>query len=228
MSHLPSGLDPDDDRPDTRDMIIIHRLFRREFQLLGPMVGHTAAGDTARAQQIAGHAVLVLNFLDNHHHGEDELLWPLLSARAGSATQALQRMESQHEAMAAAITAIRARLATWTQSASPEDRDTLSNLFDQLHPALVLHLDEEERHILPLARKYLSVAEWGKLAEHGQAATPRQKTTALMLLGAIIEDAGPNEAAQFLSTVPLPGRIAWRTIGKRRYRAYTTALRSHH
>jgi len=38
-----------------------------------------------------------------------------------------------------------------------------------------------------------------------------------MTLGAILEDATPDERAHFLAKVPLPGRIVWRLIGRRKY-----------
>ena len=35
--------------------------------------------------------------LDNHHHGEDELIWPLLRQRAITDAEIVSRMEHQHD-----------------------------------------------------------------------------------------------------------------------------------
>jgi hemerythrin-like domain-containing protein len=222
---VPARSGPDGSRPDTEDMVIIHRLFRREFRLLGPAVAGVAVGDVAAAKRVAAHGTIMIDFLDNHHHGEDELLWPLLAERAEQATDVLSRMEGQHELMATSIARIRSGMSSWAATASAGERRALVDDCAVMAAALPTHLDEEELQVLPLAREYLSVQEWGRLAEHGQAATPKQVSSALMLLGAILEDAGEGERARFLATVPLPGRLGWRFIGRRRYRAYVDALR---
>jgi hypothetical protein len=64
---------------DTRDMLLIHRVIRREIGRL-PGLFRTA-GEPARAARITAHASEMLDFLPVHHTGEDELLWPALRRR---------------------------------------------------------------------------------------------------------------------------------------------------
>ena len=45
---------------DTSDMVIVHRMFRRECALLPQLVAAVAGGDLARARTVAGHAREVL------------------------------------------------------------------------------------------------------------------------------------------------------------------------
>ncbi len=60
---------------DTRDMLLIHRVIRRE---VGGLPGlFRATRDRARAARVAAHASEMLDFLHAHHTGEDELLWPV-------------------------------------------------------------------------------------------------------------------------------------------------------
>ena len=80
---------------DTSDMVIVHRMFRRECALLPQLVAAVAGGDLARARTVAGHAREVLDMLHHHHVGEDELLWPRLSARTRFHADLLARMDSQ-------------------------------------------------------------------------------------------------------------------------------------
>ena len=42
-------------RPDTREMLVVHRVYRREITLLARMVRAVPAGNTGRARLIAGH-----------------------------------------------------------------------------------------------------------------------------------------------------------------------------
>ncbi len=70
------------DVPDTHDMVVIHRIFRREFHLLAEVVGRTAAGDIRRVVPVAEHLEFCLAALCYHHSTEDEYLWPLLVKRS--------------------------------------------------------------------------------------------------------------------------------------------------
>ena len=44
--------------------------------------------------------------LTNHHHGEDELLWPLLYQRAGVEAAIVARMERQHAQVAVTLAVV--------------------------------------------------------------------------------------------------------------------------
>src|SRR5262249_27113257 len=48
---------------DTSDMVIVHRMFRRECALLPQLVAAVPAGDVARARTVARHAREVLDML---------------------------------------------------------------------------------------------------------------------------------------------------------------------
>lgn len=66
---------------DTRDVVLVHRVFRREFGLLPLMVRGVADGDARRADRVARHAREMTEVLHHHHHREDEPLWPRLLQR---------------------------------------------------------------------------------------------------------------------------------------------------
>ena len=66
---------------NTHEMVVIHRAFRRESRLLGDLIAAAPDGDTERAAVLGRHLAWYQSGLTNHHHGEDELLWPLLHQR---------------------------------------------------------------------------------------------------------------------------------------------------
>ena len=87
-------------RPDTHDMIVVHRVFRRESDLMPTLIQAVPDGDTARAGVLAqafGDYQLGLHL---HHTGEDDLVWPLLLARVDLEADMVLRMEAQHEVVA--------------------------------------------------------------------------------------------------------------------------------
>ncbi|KAA2251410.1 hemerythrin domain-containing protein [Solihabitans fulvus] len=196
-------------------MVVIHRVFRRESRLLIDLVGAVRPGDTARAAVLAGHLRDYLLGLHNHHHGEDELLWPPLLARVDLEADLVLRMEAQHERIAATLSRVELACAKWTGLAAEDERDALVAALAEHRAVLVEHLDDEETHLLPLAARHLTVPEWNSLGEHFLASTPKSKL--LAFLGMVLEEADPRERAVILGGLPRPARVIWHTVGRLAY-----------
>jgi iron-sulfur cluster repair protein YtfE (RIC family) len=209
---------------DVHDMVVAHRVFRREFRLIPELVRGVRSGDTGRAKVLADHARLVLTGLHGHHTSEDLLLWPKLLERAAPDAALVHRMESQHERVHEAIERIEPALARWEVEARPAVTGEVAAAFDSLRVVLLEHLDEEEREILPLAARHITQAEWNELGEHGVGKA--RKKDLPILFGAVAEEATPEEMVQILSTVPAPVRFLLRTVTARRYRRYISRVRN--
>ncbi len=209
---------------DTREMVVIHRVFRRELGLLPRLIRGVADGDTARAARVTEHLVDVTTGLTTHHTGEDELLWPLLMQRVGLEATVVRRMEAQHEVVHERIGETQQWALRWAEHADVPSRDELATAVDQMHAALVEHLDDEERLMLPIIAENVSQQEWDALGEHGRASLPRGKKS-LLFLGSILEDATDEERAEFLARLPLLARLMWRLAGERAYAREVQALR---
>lgn len=210
---------------DTWEMVLVHRMFRREFRLLPELVRSVPAGDTARARLVAEHAGLFVEGLHHHHTGEDELLWPLLLDRiAPLDADLVHRMETQHEAASTLLGQVDAMLPRWRTHADATTRDELAALLDRLSMILNEHLDDEENAVLPLVSVHITQAEWDALGEHGKRAIPKGGK-GLAILGAILEDAAPDERTRFLALLPAPVRLIWHAIGTGVHRRYRTRLR---
>ncbi len=132
-------------RPDTQDMIIVHRVFRREFRLAPQEVLSVAAGDVDRARTVVAHLVEMVTMLHHHHTGEDELLWPRLEQRAELSDDLLARMEAQHAQVSALLDTVDALLPRFAQVADAGLRDELAGVLTAVSAALDAHLAEEER-----------------------------------------------------------------------------------
>ena len=215
---LASGMDL-----NTHEMVVIHRAFRRESHLLGELIAAMPDGDTGRAAVLARHLAWYQAGLTNHHHGEDELLWPLLYQRAGVDTAIVSRMERQHAGVAETLAGAMALLPAWQVSAGADRRDHLVKAISSHRRVLIEHLDDEESHLLPLAARHLTGPEWDALGEHFVATTP--KAQLLIFLGAVLEDATPEERTALLGAMPLVARLAWRSVGRRRYASHIRRVR---
>jgi hemerythrin-like domain-containing protein len=210
---------------DTRDMVLVHRVFRREFALLPLMVRGVAEGDTEAAARVCGHAREMTGALHHHHQNEDELLWPRLLQRTPVDARLVERMEAQHAAIAEILGRVDAVLPAWQRAAGARDGQALADDLAELHARLEEHLDEEEQHVLPIVGRTITATEWDELAERGFAAMPKRR--ALVFLGHILESASPAERSRFLGRrVPPPVRLLYRLTGRRAFTRETAALRA--
>jgi hemerythrin-like domain-containing protein len=208
---------------DTSDMVIVHRMFRRECALLPQLVTAVARGDVARARAVAGHAREVLDMLHHHHVGEDELLWPRLSVRARLQADLLARMESQHEGLAVLLERAATSFATWQNAPTAPTSAALAALLEELSAGLNEHFDEEEASVLPIVERVITAAEYHEVGKRGLVSVPL--TRRLVVVGYLLEGATPQEQSDFLTVVPAPARLAYRLIGARQHRHETTSLR---
>ena len=208
---------------DTSDMVIVHRMFRRECALLPKLVAAVAGGDVARARTVAEHAREVLDMLHHHHVGEDELLWPRLSARTRFHADLLARMDSQHQGLAVLLENAATAFAEWQDAPTAHTSTPLTTLLEQLSTGLNVHFDEEEAEILPIVERVLTAGEYAEVGRRGLLSI--LMTRRLIVLGYLLEDATPAERAVFLAAIPRPVRLAYRLIGRRQHRNETTRLR---
>lgn len=211
-------------KPQTQEMVVIHRVFRREFQLLPDLISAVAVGNTERAGVLAEHLTDLVTSLHHHHEGEDDLLWPPLLAKATLQTELVHRMESQHQALATALEKVKKLTPAWTATANEADRDGLAQAVRESSAILDEHMAEEEQEILPLVQEFLTVEEWNKLGERGsKSITDKRKQ--LLFLGMILEEASPAEEQLFWRVIPAPVRLIWKVVGRRMYAGYVRVIR---
>jgi Hemerythrin HHE cation binding domain len=213
-----------DQRPNVHEMYVIHRVFRREFTALPGLIRKAPASDAARAKIVGEHLRLVLGGLHMHHTGEDEVLWPRLLERAAPSTNLVETMQSQHERVDVYAGQVGPLLDDWIATGSPVRGEQLARLLEDFAAALFEHLDLEEREVLPLITRHITVAEWNSLGAHGRGAMPARQLP--VLFGSILEDADDHERAMMLATLPLPVRLLMTTVGGGQYRRYIKRVRA--
>src|SRR3954470_16059593 len=155
---------PVPDRPDTREMIVIHNVFRRVFGDLPGLIRGVPDGDAVRAAVLADAFVEVATGLHHHHSNEDELLWPMLLERVQLERSFVLRAEEQHERVHELLERGHVRAASFRTDPSAEKREAFAATVADLDAVLREHMADEERDILPLVEQHLTVAEWEQLA----------------------------------------------------------------
>ena len=210
-------------RPDTYDMVVVHRVFERELGLLPGLVRAVPPGDTARAALLASHYRVVADLLHHHGAGEDDRIGPLVVERAAAPEPSVREMGEQHARVHELIDDATALALRWALAGDPESRDELAAVLDDLAAAAGEHLRDEEDKMLPLIEEHLSVAEWDALGQSGQDG--RGQRELLLILGLMLEDATDDERAKFLGALPIHARAVWRRYGAYAYRRYVRRVR---
>ncbi len=205
----------------TEEMAVIHRIYRRGFPMVADLVRRTPAGDTTRSESIAVHLDFLLNSLHHHHSGEDDQIWPRLLERAAPQAELIERMETQHEVVAERSEQVRTLMEDWRQD--PADGTELAAALDEFTDALVEHLDDEEAYVVPLIRAHITAAEW---EQFGQDIFEKFTNPEKLIATGVLEDvATPEEVDWFVGGLPLPIKLMWRFVGRRRYDRYMARVR---
>jgi iron-sulfur cluster repair protein YtfE (RIC family) len=213
------------ERPNTREMIVIHNVFRRIFGDLPDLVRGVAPGDTTRAGVLADAWLEVATGLHHHHTNEDELLWPKLLQRVEVERSFVLRAEEQHERVHELLECGNAQVESFRAAPTAGCRDEFAATIEELFGALREHMADEERYILPLVEEHLSVPEWEELGERGRAGIPKDRL--LIQLGWILDGLSDADRREFLKGMPVPARVLWRLIGRRRFAAEKARVYGH-
>ncbi len=208
---------------DVHDMVVVHRVFRRELIDLSRLIGRVASGDVDRAAVVSAHARLIVSGLHLHHTGEDDLLWPKLLERARPSADLVEHVHVQHAGVEKRLSRIGSLLKRWEAEARPAVAEEASDAFAELHTLVVEHLDDEEETILPIAARTLTQEEWTSIGQAGVAKMTRSELP--LMFGAVLEDASTEERAEMLAVLPAPVRLLMRTWGLGHYRRYITTVR---
>jgi hypothetical protein len=197
-------------RPDTTDMRAVHNVFRSSLASTPAFVASTTGNDERRALMVNYYANLVA-FLEAHHDGEEDLVFPLLMERAPESRELIEQIAGQHAEVVGLMGAVRDNLISWEATGDVAASEVLQ-AFQSLDEILSPHLDQEEADILPMAADYLTVEEWGALPGHAMSRFGGDKIW--LILGLIRENFTDEQRAMMMDQMPPPARRMWETMGE--------------
>jgi Hemerythrin HHE cation binding domain len=207
-------------RPDTTDMFAVHGVFRDTLGAAPTLVGDIQPGNAERVALIANYYENILSFLEAHHDGEEQLVFPLLRERC-AADALIDHMDEQHKEALALLEEAKTALAAWPGGDAAAQRATQERL-DELGSHLLVHLGEEEQKVLPLAAEHLSPEEWGALPGHGLANFHGDKIW--LILGLIRERMTDAQRVAMLEHMPPPAVDMWTGFGEQAFRDYSSEV----
>ena len=207
---------------DRREMLIVHDVFRREFALMPGLIGTVAPGDRDRAGLVGDHIDGLTSLLHHHHHGEDTNVWPLLVDRCADAAAHTGSMHDQHEQLATDLGDVHAALGVWRVDATEQAGDRLFDALDRTLTSLRQHLDDEERHVVPLLEQHISAAEWDAQVQKGAAdADPAQLP---LMFGMLMYEGDPEIIERALAAMPADARPVISAMAARTFAEHSRAV----
>jgi hemerythrin-like domain-containing protein len=208
---------------DSRDMIVVHTMFRKQFAAIPGLVSGVAGGDREQVAIVADHVVWMVAFLHAHHEGEDMLVWPRLVERCPTEVEPLIfTMESQHHALAVALDNLGVRAGEWRRTAGIRERDALAGAASELLVQIAEHLDLEELKVLALIDEYLTEKEWKQVGGSGLKKMSFGQLT--IAFGMILDNAPPEHVQTMRDTIPRAPWLLFSVLGPRAYSKYATRL----
>jgi iron-sulfur cluster repair protein YtfE (RIC family) len=204
---------------DTRDMYMVHTMFRREFGRLPGLVRDVADGDRERAKIIGSHLDLVNTILTHHHRGEDVHIWPRLVERSFSEScSVVGVMESQHADIDKLDARVTEAADTWYATASTADGAALAHGLDELLAAITEHLATEEELALPLIDRYITAAEWHRMVEEAAQGMPPEMLP--LAFGVTTYEADPEVLEMVMSSMPEEVRAVLKPMADQAFAAH--------
>jgi hypothetical protein len=161
--------------------------------------------------------------LNLHHGGEDKYVWPLLLERGpAEIAEIVDVMEDQHEGIHEDYLRLGDALKARREDTSAESGDELAGVLERLISQLETHLALEEDRVVPLIERYLTEAEYARVAGEGAEDIPPGLLP--VTLGMVIYEADPVVTEKIVAEMPPEVRPAFPRAANEAYAAYARQL----
>ena len=178
----------------------IHGAFRRDLDRFIGALETFPPGDRARAAQLATAWANFDDQLTHHHEGEHEIAWPALEA-VGVSRELIAAMDTEHDAMAAALTDTRAAMAALVRDPGAGQVGAAAASFARLRSVTVAHLDHEEAELEPV---YQAKKDTPEIKAMGRAFGKTGLARGGRFFAWVLDGATPEERAGVTASVPPP------------------------
>ena len=187
---------------DTVMMGVMHDALRRDFARVREALTASTAPAPEQARALASHLAFMLVFLEEHHHNEDEKLWPLVLAHDPALGPLMDAMSQDHQAIAAEVGGLERAARRFGQEPDEGTRADLVVAIDRLNAVLGPHLDREESELMPRVSACLTAAQWHQFEK---SAKPDMSIPVLAeYLNWFLEDLDPVRRHKVVTSMPTP------------------------
>jgi hemerythrin-like domain-containing protein len=179
--------------------------------------------DQARVDVISSFNENVIEFLHVHHSSEDAVLYRILEERCDESRSVLERIDGQHKSLHAPMDAARSTNTAWRAAPSTDTAQALINAIGSIAEVLRPHLAEEELTVLPIASKWISPEEWGRMSGHSMMSFAADKPW--LMVGLVLEQLDPEHRDGMLAGMPPQVRTTWNEQMEPAFNAFISEVR---
>ena len=216
---------PDGPAADSRDMVAVHDMFRRQFKALPDLLASAPQDRPDDVRVVTAHAQFLITLLHAHHDGEDVIAWPRIEARGGDEPRALaETMTLQHEQIDAALTHLATAVADLAAHPSRAGAIVAADAARSALEIVQEHLALEEARVLVLIDHYLTQEEWAAVAGHGMENLDESMFP--VMFGMLLEDMSPRMYDIFSAAIPEPVIGPMTAAGPPAYAQYLSQLQA--
>ncbi|AQA06029.1 hypothetical protein BVC93_00825 [Mycobacterium sp. MS1601] len=187
--------------PDVLGMRIAHRVMLRDLDRTTGITMAIADGGAPitgrRVRALAKYLELMGESIHHHHHAEDDILWPVIEARAGSHID-LAPLTEDHEALGPKLDGLRVAVGLFEAEPTRRTAAVVAARLVEMRNLLTEHIAEEERDTFPVIRRYLSVDDWrdveARIRKHARMSFELPRIAAAVTpdeMATLKKDAGP-------------------------------------
>lgn len=198
---------------------LIHIAVRRDLARIEGGLRGLREGDRARADLIQRTWDNLRAQLTRHHEGEDTYIWPWLLS-LGVDPDLLAAMESEHEALAAALRESGSAISTACASASHERASEAADVVARARGVVDQHLAHEESELEPLLAPHVDSPGWKDVEKKLRGSSP---VRAGHFFAWVQDGATADERAYLRSVVPGPVLLV---LGRVLGRGYSSKIAS--
>jgi hemerythrin-like domain-containing protein len=141
-------------------MGIVHDALRRDLSRLRTALMTAPYPDGDRKHALAEHVAWLMDFLHEHHHGEDNGLYPMVRAKNPDAAELLDAMNADHQRIDPAMDRLRDANERWRTSSEDSARLDMVAALDALDEVLLPHLEREEAEMMPVVASSITHRDW--------------------------------------------------------------------
>ena len=210
-----------DSHADTRLYLIVHNAFRL---MTTRFVDATEKLEPSALQPMIrsrwnDYAAL----LHEHHHNEDDSIFPALVAGRPDLIALITRLEDDHQHLIRTMEDVDSAMSAFEASPDAAHQQTLHNALLAVRELFFPHLDTEDEQILPAIAESIPPKEWERLDNAALESIPRQYLpTAVGALDEVIHDT-PKEKQPPPPSLPI--RLMLALSWRKKYSTWVKPLR---
>jgi hemerythrin-like domain-containing protein len=192
---------------------LIHAAVRRDLERLSTALQSFRDGDRDRARDLDRAFVNLRRELTHHHESEDTHIWPMLE-KVGVERGLLNAMESEHHAMAEALSETGATMTALATSGTASAAETARASVVRTQEVVERHLTHEESELESQLHPHTETPEWKAVEKK----LSRQPPSVAGPFFAWLTDGMSDEHRAFLRTlIPAPVVTVLAKVFGRRY-----------